>query len=251
MTRTGKMFEAYKQLSSRDLDLLHALYLYRCLTIRQAQKYIYKLKEPNQYSENKIVKKLLSLKVVEQVEYRPEKFVLFLNTLGVDIVREYKEIPVEIFDQDTHVVKRGYYRAGELKMHPRLINHQVHLNEFVLKFSNRMQKDNIKWKYYDEKYVSQYFTIRPDGLIQLLDTDFFLEMDMGTESRKQLLDKWNNYRDFVRSGDFTNKERKIMILFLTENVKNVEKRKDLVRFTVVEQFLDLLGGDLDMVVGSS
>ena len=250
MHKTNKLFETYKRLSTHDLDLLHHLYLNRCLTYQQAITFIYQSSQSIERFYRSTVKRLIKLGVVERMEYKPHEYVLFLTTLGVDIVRENKEIPYEIFNPDTKIVKRGYYRAGELKMNPRLVNHQVHLNQFVLEFKERAKERGLKWKYYDEKYVSQYFTIRPDGLIQLMDTDFFLEMDMGTESKKQLIDKWNNYRDFVRTGEFTNRERKIMILFITENVKNVEGRKDLVRFTVVQQMLDLLNESFDMVVGS-
>lgn len=250
MRNSSKLFNIIKKLTETDFDLLHHLYLYRCLTLRQARDFIYKNEETIDLFRNNYIKPLLQLGVVEEVEYIPNQYVLFLTTSGVDSVRYTKDIPLEIFNPDTKIVKRGYYRAGELKMHPRLIKHQVYLNQFMLEFQVMALERGIKWKYYDEKYVSQYFTIRPDGLIQLFDTDFFLEMDMGTESKKQLSDKWNNYRDFVRSTEFTNKENKIVILFITENVKNVEGRKELVRFTAVNQILDLFQDTFDMVVGS-
>lgn len=247
----NQLLNILKKLSKRDLDLLHHLYLYRCLTFQQAKDFIYKENEISFESfVETFIYPLLSLEVVEEVEYLPNKYVLFLTTNGVDIVRQTKDIPLEIFNPDTKIVKRGYYRAGELKMQERLVNHQVFLNQFVLEFEELAGKCNMKWKYYDEKYVSQYFTIRPDGLIQLLDTDFFLEMDMGTESKKQLEEKWNHYRDFIRSSEFRNKERKIMILFITENVKNLEARKELIRFTAANQILDLFQDSFDMVIGS-
>lgn len=251
MRTSRKLFQILKKLTPTDLDLLHHLYLYRCLTLEQAKNYIYKREDKTlEAFHQEYVRHLLRLNVVEKVEYIPNKYVLFLTTNGVDAVRYTKEIPLEIFNPDTKIVKRGYYRAGELKMHPRLINHQVFLNQFMLEFQEMANERGIKWKYYDEKYVSQYFTIRPDGLIQLFDTDFFLEMDMGTESKKQLSKKWDHYRDFVRSTEFTNKENKVMILFITENVKNVERRKDLVRFTAIHQISDLFQGSFDMVIGS-
>lgn len=246
-----QLLSILKKLSNLDLDLLEYLYLYRCLSFQQMKDYVYKLKdEPLDVFYLEYIQPLLRLGVVEEVEYLPDQFVLFLTTNGVNIVRHTKDIPLEIFNPDTKIVKRGYYRAGELKMHPRLVNHQVHLNQFMLEFQEIAKKKCLKWKYFDEKYVSQYFTIRPDGLIRMFDTDFFLEMDMGTESKKQLFDKWNNYRDFVRSSEFTNKEQKIMILFITENVKNVESRKELVRYTAIHQISDLFQESFDMVIGS-
>ena len=251
MRNSRKLFRILKELTPTDLDLLHHLYLYRCLTFQQAKDYIYNLKDETleKFYKNH-VQRLLRLDVVIKVEYIPNDYVLFLTTNGVDSVRYTKEIPLEIFNPDTKIVKRGYYRAGELRLHPRLINHQVFLNQFMLEFQEMAKERGIKWRYYDEKYVSQYLTIRPDGLIRLFDTDFFLEMDMGTESQKQLIQKWNHYRDFVRSDEFTNKENKIVILFITENVRDVEKRKELVRFTAINQILDLFQDSFDMVIGS-
>lgn len=247
----NQLLTIHKALSSLDLELMHQLYLYRCLTFQQAKEFIYKRNDESlEEFEKSIIHPLLKLGVAEKVEYLPDQYVLFLTTNGVDIVRYTKDIPLEIFNPDTKIVKRGYYRAGELRMNPRLVNHQVFLNQFVLEFQKIAEEKKIKWKYYDEKYVSQYFTIRPDGLIQLFDTDFFLEMDMASESKKQLLEKWDHYRDFIRSSEFTNNERKIMILFITENVKNVEGRKDLVRFTAIHQIADLFQDNFDMVIGS-
>lgn len=247
----AQLFNILKKCTATDLELLHHLYLYRCLSFQQAKDFIYKRQEQSIddfFSE--YIQPLLTLGVVEQVEYTPNQFVLFLTTNGVDIVREVRDIPLEIFNPDTKIVKRGYYRAGELKMNIRLIQHQVYLNQFFLEFQELAKERNIKWKYYDEKYVSQYLTIRPDGLIQLLDTDFFIEMDLGTESKKQLQEKWNHYREFVRSSEFTNRERKIVILFITEHTKNKEKRKELVRFTAANQILDLFRESFDLFIGS-
>lgn len=245
------LFEKLKKLTEQDLDLLYHLYLYRCLTYRQAQVYIYQVPDESEtIFFNRVIRHLLLLDVVENVEYLPNQFVLFLTRDGVDIVRYNKEIPLEIFNPDTKIVKRGYFRAGELKMHPRLVNHQVHLNQFVLEFKQQAAKLGVKWKYYDEKYVSQYLTIRPDGLIQLLDTDFFLEIDMGSESQKQLREKWGNYQDFLRSKEFRNNERNIMVLFIVENVKNPEQRADLVRYTAVNQIGNFFSDRFDMIIGS-
>lgn len=245
------LFSVLKELNEQDLDLLYHLYLYRCLTYRQAQTFIYNVPdEPETDFYKRVISKLLRLKVVEKMEYLPNEYVLFLTTDGVDIVRYTKEIPLEIFNPDTKIVKRGYYRAGELKMQARLVNHQVCLNQFVLEFERMADKRNIRWKYYDEKYVSQYFTIRPDGLIQLLDTDFFVEMDMGSESQKQLYDKWNHYQDFLRSSEFRDNERNIMILFIVENVKNPDRRADLVRYTAVNAIGNFFSDRFDMVIGS-
>lgn len=243
--------DAINELERVDIKLLHKLYLFRCLTIRQAYRVLYKEEYDSFLDfENERLNKLIELGVIEKVAFHIDNFALFLTTNGVDIVREAVQLPTQIFNPDTKTVKRGYYRAGELRMSPRLINHQVHLNQFILEFSNIAEDYGYTFNYFDEKHVSQYFTIRPDGLIQIYDTDFFIEMDMGTESQKQLTEKWNHYRDFFRSQEYNEKEKKIVVLFITQTNKNLDARKDIVRYTASQAIIDVFGEEFDMHIGS-
>lgn len=240
-----------KQLEHVDIQMLYRLYLFRCLTIRQVFRELYQSQHESLLEfEEKRLEPLIELGVIEKVEFNLENQALFLTTIGVNIIREAVQLPTEIFNPDTKTFKRGYYRAGELKMNHRLVNHQVHLNQFVLEFMAKAKDLQYKWNYYDEKHVSQYFTIRPDGLIQIYDTDYFVEMDMGTESRAQLLEKWHHYRDFFRSQEYQEKEKKIVVLFITENVKKTQLRKDSVRYTASEALIDVFGEEFDMHIGS-
>lgn len=240
-----------KQLERADIQLLYRLYQYRCLTIRQSFRELYQetYDDLGAFEEDRL-ELLITLGVVDKVEFNLENHALFLTKIGVDIVREAVQIEREIFDEDTKKVKRGYYTAGELRISPRLINHQVHLNQFVLEFKALAQDYGYNCNYYDEKFVSQYFTIRPDGLIQIFDTDFFVEMDMATENKSQLIDKWSHYRDFFRSQEYQEKEKKIVVLFVTENTKNLQSRKDLVRYTASQSLIDVFGDNFDMHIGS-
>lgn len=247
-------FDILKKIDKLDLELLHNIYLWRCLNISQAYEtfYIDKYSSQKKFFDVK-VKKLISSKIIEIVDYINEKkeqdTAIFLTNKGIDIVKHFFEIPIEIIDSKTKNIKKGYYTASELKMNPKIINHQINLNDFVIRFKKRAKDINLKWKYYDEKFLSQYVNIRPDGLIRIMNTDFFLEMDMCTESKKQLIDKWNNYRGFSRSNEFLYRERKLIILFIIEG-KNVENRKDIVKLSSSEVLLDMFGRDFDLYAGS-
>lgn len=244
-------YEISNQLTKVDLMLLERIYLLRCLTIRQAYREYY-INEISSFEEfeNTKLKELLDFGIVKSVDFKGNNTALFLTSSGVEIVRYMCDLPCNIIDEKRNVIKRGYYRASELEILPRLINHQIHLNQFVINFEKYALEKKIKWKYYDEKYVSQYASIRPDGLIQLLDVDLFLEMDMNTESKKQLLDKWQNYRNFLTSREFSFKEKKIVVLFIIDGTNNVEKRKDLIRHTIANNILDLVTGDFDIYIGT-
>lgn len=137
-------------------------------------------------------------------------------------------------------------------MLPRLIPHQIYLNQFALDFKNIYKHRAItdKLEYFDEKYVSQYLSIRPDGLIRLPKVDFFLEMDMNTESKVQLEDKWKHYRSFLTSNEYLKKRNNIVVLFIIENTTNIQNRKNIVKSTASKILLDVFDENFDIIVGT-
>jgi Replication-relaxation len=248
-----------KSLSQRDVEALKSIYMYRCLTMNQLYQLHYsKSLLNNELVSNDIAKKkvgeLLSFGLIEEVEriskviFGEPDPVYFLTPDGIEVIRYCFDLPTNIYDAKKQVVKRGYYRASELKIYPKNINHQVHLNQFIIDFT-QLNLD-VGWKYYDEKYVSQFSSIRPDGMLTILDTDFFIEMDMATESKKQLLEKWENYRNFINSREYAYKERKIVVLFVCENTQRIQERTDLVKYTIYERIVDTIDSDFDIYVGS-
>lgn len=256
-------YDALEKLSSNEIDALYSIYLHRCLTYKQIFKlHFLKIFESVKDFEDIILTKWIQLGLIKKIYFKHNNYVLFLTTRGVDILRIEYDFPSNLLDNNKQVIQRGYFRANELEMHPRLINHQVHLNQFVLDFkrycniSDKQYSTNLysKFKYSDEKHISSYTGIRPDGLISLMDIDFFVEMDMSTESKKQLEEKWENYRRYLSSRSFqsTRAENKIIVLFIIENSKDLEKRKNLVKLTSSQILLDKLDSQyFDLYVGSS
>lgn len=248
-----------KSLSQRDVEALRSIYMYRCLTLNQLYQLHYKRSLlTNELISNKVAKKkigeLLNYGLIEEVE-RVSKVLIgklepvyFLTSQGIEVIRYYFDLPTNIYDAKKQVVKRGYYRASELKIYPKNINHQIHLNQFVIDFLEK--NPDVTWKYFDEKYVSQFTSIRPDGMLTILDTDFFIEMDMATESKKQLLEKWENYRNFINSREYAYKERKIIVLFVCEGTAQIKERSDLVKYTIYERIVDSFDSNFEIYVGS-
>ena len=247
-----------------EINALHSIYLHRCLTYKQLYK-MHFLKHLNSVQEFELVilSNWIKLGIVKKIYFRHNNYVLFLTTRGVDILINEFNFDSNVLDDKKRVIKRGYFRANELEMHPRLINHQVHLNQFVLDFkriSKNIDKQyNLdifsKINYSDEKHMSKYKTIRPDGLITLFNTDFFLEMDMSTESKKQLLEKWNNYRSFLSNREFSSvpgENNKIVVLFIIENRKDLEYRISLVKETFAQILIDKVDPtSFELYIGSS
>ena len=246
-----------------EINALHSIYLHRCLTYKQIYKMFF-LKYFNNISdfELNIITNWIKLGIVKKVYFKHNNYVLFLTTRGVEILISEFNFDSNILDDKKRVIKRGYFRANELEMHPRLINHQIHLNQFVLDFK-RISKNIDKQynsdifsqiEYFDEKHMSKYSSIRPDGLISILNTDFFLEMDMCSENKKQLLEKWENYRNFLSTRDSskTYNNNKIIVLFIIENSKDLDYRISLVKETFCEVLIDKADTtNFELYIGSS
>lgn len=244
-----KTYEVARQLSEEDIEFLKAIYDFRCLSLDQAVQYFY----GQYYYTNDDFKskeeELIRLELIEKVSYK-NGYAFFVTNRAIEIIRDSYGLPTNVFDDKRRVIRRGYYTAAELKMLPRLINHQIHLNRFVLDFKNLASDEALNWKYYGEKDVSNYYGIRPDSMIRFYDVDVFLEQDMATESQTQLMDKWDNYRAYLRSKVHENGSRKIVMLFIIDGTTQIEKRKELVRFTAVQSLIDLFSSRFDIYVGT-
>lgn len=246
-------FDIKNLLNKIDLEVLHQIYLLRCLTINQIFKNYYEdsFIGLEQFRDKKI-NILLQLGVVEEIYFTSDNSALFLTKLGIDVVIEAYQIPINIVDEINGGVRRGYYRASELKMLPKNIPHQVHLNQFMLDFKTIYETNqySLNWTYYDEKYVSQYTKIRPDGMISLMDTDLFLEMDMSTESKAQLEDKWKHYKSFLNSVEHRNNDRNVIVLFIVDNTNLIENRKNLIKLTANDIVLNDIDEKFEIIVGT-
>ena len=246
-------FDIKNILNKIDIEVLHQIYLLRCLTVNQIYVNFYKEDFIGlQQFKDKKVNILLQLGVVEEIYFSQDNSALFLTKLGIDVVIDAYKIPLNIVDEENGGVRRGYYRASELKMLPKNIPHQAHLNQFMLDFKKIYESNNFPftWTYYDEKYVSSYTKIRPDGMISIMDTDLFLEMDMSTESKTQLVDKWKHYKGFLNSVEHRNNDRKVIVLFIVDNTNLIENRKNLIKLTANDIVLNDIDENFEIIVGT-
>lgn len=242
-----------KSLSNRDVNALKSIYDLRCLTVNQVYELHY-MKSIRGNGEivgdsycKKKINEFVENGILEKVEHLGED-VLFLTSDGIEVIKYCFDLPANIYDCNKGVIRRGYYRAFELKIAPKYTNHQLSMNQFLIDFM--LKEYDVYWKYYDEKYISQFKSIRPDGLLTMLDTDFFLEMDMATESKNQLYEKWENYRRFLDSAEYEFIERKIVVFFIIENTANPQTRIDLVKRTLSERLMDKIDANFEVYINT-
>ena len=156
------LLELTELLKEEDLIALSHLYLYRAMDVEQIFNFIYKVPGDTPGNKRKrtvIRKRLTDNGLVTVCTYQPNKEAFQITNKAIDIVRYTRDIPREVLDFDTKQVKRGYYTQADLNMNPRLINHQVHLNQIMLEFGERAREVGLPWNYYDEKIfitISRY-----------------------------------------------------------------------------------------------
>lgn len=230
-------------MTKTQLFLLYAIYRYRCLN----EELLSLIAKKDDIEQD--ISDLIQKKYIRKEQYKIDQYAYLITKEGIDALRIQKDIPSEIYDIDRGV-KRGYYRASELDLHPKYINHQIHTNKLIILIEEELKKRSIAYRFYNEKEASKYPNIRPDGIISFSNIDLFIEMDMSTESRKQLGEKWERYRQFLSSPSFLYKERNIIVLFAVAGTSQEHERIQLVKKTIYEGLMDLLLKDIDFFVGN-
>lgn len=226
-------------LDKNDIEMLKLVYKMRCLTIKQVYHRCY---------EQEITLEELTDKILQMEQ---ENYIKIINFAGSHAIlisdNGYKflkdtVLTRELIDEDSGKTKKGYNTPRENNLQTKAINHQVHLNEFVIQFEDNLKEIplGIESEYFDEKNVSKYDLIRPDGLLSTKygknKIDFFLEMDMATETAKQLEEKWTRYKNFMKSNKSYTRNERIVVLFIIANTDKIEERKRLVMKTILEKF---------------
>lgn len=228
------------KITMTDIEFLHTLYKMRCLSLNSTLKYFY----PNEsYIKAKIVPfrqaKLINIRKIDGIYY------LEIAQKGLDTVKRFLNIPNEIYNIERNKYEKVVLSLSDILIEDKYVKHQTSLNDFVLEYMCQYKEEV---DYYDEKFISGNSTIlRPDGMIRLKNADLYLEQDMGTESRKQLMDKWYRYRRYINNG--CNGKRRVIVLFII-NCQNAKARDLLVRKTFLDSFDQLISNSFEMYSGT-
>lgn len=246
------------EMTKRDYEALYSIYKYRGLTMQQIFDLNYRnsenyKKEVGMHYFKRKFNKFIKYGVVEE-EYSYDRnipAIYFLTNAGVKVVREAFGFQNNVYapNNKNKLLFRGYWTARELKVEPKFIPHQYNLNCFAIELAKKMNLNN--YEYEDERHTSRFESIRPDGIFYTASRDFFLEMDMGTETNFQLCEKWNHYRTFFNSDSFFKKDKPITIFFIVANVKKVERRIATIKDSINRNFIDVVQDDFDICVGTA
>lgn len=242
--------------SERDFEALLSIYNYRCLSFEQIYNLHYKtsVKKNKDVTPEYLKKKITKFKndnLIEESTHIDKNIPILYSVTqdGVKFIKKYFSFPTNIYNEERRIMEKGYLTYSEVKISYKFMPHQYNLNSFALDAENILQTYNIEHNYYDEKHIPKFENIRPDAMINTPKMDIYLEMDMGTETKNQLYEKWNNYRSYLSSSKNDISKRKI-ILFICHDKTNVENRIKLIKDTIRTNFLDCVNDNLELYVGT-
>lgn len=251
--RVSKIAEKYTE---RDFQALYSIYKYRCLSFDQLYEMHYRMsiKGTKEVTPEYFKKKIVSFKkdnfIEEEIHNDRNIPPLFsLTTDGIKCIKEYFNLPSNIYDENKRKTTRGYLTYSEVKISYKFMPHQYNLNCFAIDAKAIFDKYNMQNEYFDEKHIPSYLTIRPDGMTITDKFDIFYEMDMGTETKNQLNQKWEHYRAFLRSSK-NDPNRKKIIMFICRDKGRIDNRISLIKDSVSKYFMDCLGPDVEMYIGT-
>ncbi|MCT1177711.1 hypothetical protein EFL77_04155 [Pediococcus pentosaceus] len=234
-----------------DYKLLRYLYLYRVLDSKQIVPIIYKVSDERLINNIVIRLKRGGFITTSKLDL-PHHQLLYITNKGITAVKLKYELLTEIWDERTQTYHPGYHTAAELKVKKRFLDHQIHLNQFMLNFQKHNASNyHVNWRYYDEAFISSYQTIRPDALLQVLNNDYLIELDMATETKQQLVEKWQRYARFLKSAEFSMHNRQIIVLFVCDNLTKdikIKRRIELVRHTIKEVLSEVMPSNFEIIV---
>lgn len=242
--------EALAMLTPEDRKVLHGIYKHRCLNEEQLAKYFYQHLDDgkNDYTLYRI-RILRDAGFIEVYEYgEDQKCVFYLTHMGVQFVRDTSE--VSLVRTEARGGAKYEINCSALRVGENLLSHQTELNTLGLEIERRCGIDPQCYK--DSVFAANFSYAQPDGVFELPEFDIFLEMDMGNERQPALRRKWNHYRTYLNSRDYyLRRDKKIVVLFATQRVTNLESRRKSVVKSISEMIFDLVGPNLDFYIGNS
>ena len=234
------------QLTTTDRFALLEIYRHRCLDQNLLRKYVYQEADSGSGAAEERVQFMVEKDLLESVDYNGPCQALFLTTRGMEVVKTFfGDVLQQQYAQEGKPFKPRF--AYELKMNPKIITHQMHLNAFEMELESYLKPQDPNYRYFDEKHMpkaSDY--MMPDGVVELSNSYIFLEMDMGTEDAKRLAQKWNSYRIFLNSPGFAYQGKPITMLFILDGIKWPDVRKRNVSKVLLKYIGDRITGNFEV-----
>lgn len=233
----------------KTIAILSKIYQLRILSYNQIYFYIFKKDGKTQRYCDVVLQNMVSQGLLKKSGRYNDNAYYSITNAGIKYLRN-GVIPIGKSSTKDKIPEYPLLQPCKLSVSENISAHQLSLNDFVLEFEDTF-KDIVDFSYFDEKYVSKLFTnIRPDGIIKVKNTHFFLEMDMNTERKNSLRNKFEHYRNFLNSKEYFYMDGKICVLFILGGNVNAYKRKTEIRSYICENIEDFVSTKFNIFVNT-
>jgi len=228
----------------KQQEILSRLYQQRILSFELISTYMFLSEGLSESYCRKTLKAMLDSSLIRKRTDIKNLCCYELASKGVKFLREHGLLPL-----GTDLVSFGeeLLTPCKIKVDAPIVSHQLALNAFVLRFANEFR--DISFEYYDEKFCSFFPHVRPDGMIQVGNTLYFLEMDMGTERSNRLVTKWRNYRMMLNSTFYGGLTENIKVLFILDKKSKAREKK--LKKWIDNNLLDKVTARFDILIGDT
>ena len=220
--------------------ILRSIYKHRAVSKEQFVSYL-------NIKEEELAEMVQSKQIVEQ--QKNETTYYCLTTRGVNQLREIDRMKYRRSGEN----KEGYVLASKLYVSEKLALHQLGVTEFdlQLRHRNKQLETSCDFEFLDGGVVGENIRahLYPDAWFRCGETEIFLEVDRGTESRNVLKAKAERYQKLNHWIKKQKKERRILILFCCLGDQG-EHRKSSIMNCFVETLIDEINESFDFVLGT-
>lgn len=233
------MYENQKQI------ILSHLYQMRSLSYEEILEFFFRIKGCSKTYADKILQIMKDEKLLQKHKIAKGKYYYTITCGGITFLKKHGLIKL---GENIAKPYDDFLKPSDIKLNDNVVQHQLSLNHFVLRFFDEFK--DVSAQYFDEKFVSMFKEIRPDGLIATNDTLFFLEMDMGTERKQSLYKKWEGYRSFLTSNFYYNLNEKVEVMFILNQMQRHSVRSRTLQEAIKPYLFDKISNRFDIFLGN-
>lgn len=220
-------------------SILSYLYQLRTLTAKQIYQMVFQKENTSMEWCQRQLNNLVKQGYLEKVGYYVDESYYFLKKKATDYLKENGLIELNQTLSYPQILP-----PYQIKIDKARVNHQLALNSFVAE----VMELGVSFSYSDEKFNGSYFSvIRPDGLLIMNDTYYFLEMDMGTENAGRLRQKWDSYAKFARSKEYYTLGKKVVVLFILKQ-QRMKQRVELLRELMTKYLSAIISPNFNLYI---
>lgn len=228
----------------KQQEILSRLYQQRLLSLNLITTYMFLSEGFSESYCRKTLRAMLTDSLIKKRTDVKNCCCYEITNKGIGFLKEYGIIPL---GNNLEVYGEEYLTPCKIKIDSQVALHQLSLNAFVLRFANEFKE--TEFEYYDEKFCSFFPNIRPDGMLQVGNTLYFLEMDMGTERSNRLITKWRNYRNMLNSTFYAGMVEDIKVLFILDKYSKAREKK--LKRWIDDNLLDKITERFDIIIGDT